>query len=226
MKRVLPLMAGALILSGCTMSLRLSPQVPQLNSGPKIPMKVAVVVPAESRGFDQAEALPTSCFQMTTKPAPHGRIFVETVQGVLEQYFDQVAMLDGLPAPDDARLIFEATLTRVGLKAACLASPDFYATAEGTFRAVDRQGREIWRSTRTSAKDEEALPMTMAAMESYHVIMPKAMAKLASAWAFDLATSPMVRKLTAAERPARRAADASGAGSEPWWKQSGSDGKE
>jgi hypothetical protein len=215
------------------MTLHLAPQIPQVNSGQKVPIKVAVIVPESSRNLNQAAALPTGCFQMTTNPAPHGQIFVQTVQGIMEQYFDQVVMLDAPPAPKDAALVVEAALTGIGMKAACIASPDFYAEATGSFRAMDPQGHELWRDTRSSARESEGLPMAMA---PYHTIMPKAMADLVSYWATDLVMSPAVRGALpdqSDERPARRArqtddsspSNGSGGAATPWWQQSGSDDK-
>jgi len=227
MKKWLPLTAVVLALGGCTMTLKLAPQIPQVNNGQKVPMKVAVIVPEASRNISQATAFPTGCFQLSTNPAPHGQIFVQTVQGILDQYFDQVVMLDAPPAPKDAQLVVEAVLSGIGMKAACMASPDFYAEANGSFRAMDSSGHEIWRDTRTSARETQGMPM---AMGPYHAIMPKAMADLVAYWATDLVMSPAVREAQPDERPARRerpaeVSPASGGSDTPWWQKADSDGK-
>jgi hypothetical protein len=216
MKKIL-LLSAALATAGCTLNLQLQPQIPPATGGPKIPAKLALIVPASSREVTQAEALPTGCFNMTIAPAPHGEIFAQTMQGVFQQYFNQVVLIESLPAPADADVIAEATLTRIGVKFACLASSDFYAQAEGGFRMLDSQGRELWRSSRTSAKTSEGLPMSMG---PYQTIMPKAMAELASSWASDMAMAMNSRP--AAARPAERAPSAESAGSSgsaPWWQK-------
>ena len=209
---------AALSTSACTLNLNLVPEIPQSNYGPRIPMKVAVIVPQASRQITQAASLPTGCFTMAITPAPHGDIFVQTLQGVFGQYFDSVVMLENAPAPDDAQLVVEATLSSIGVKFACLASPDFYGEAKGTFRAVDSNGGELWRSGRTSSHVTDGLPMSMG---PYQTIMPKAMAALASSWASDIAMSSLVRgEAQPAARPVRRAApSAAPAAGDAWWKK-------
>lgn len=219
MKKWLALPVVSLGLGGCALTLSLSPQIPIVNIGNRAPLKVIVIVPQESRDLNQAKTLPSGiCVPLHTNPAPHGQIFLETVQGIMEQYFDQVIMLDTPPASSDAQLIVEATLTGIGVKTACDYSPAFYAEAQGTFRIIDSQGRETWRDPHTSARAQEAMPT--ATVAPYHTIMPKAMAALVSYWAADLAMTPVVRNA----QSQRSSKPAAGSVDEPWWKESGSDG--
>jgi hypothetical protein len=180
-------------------------------------MKVALIVPAATRGWTQTAALPTGCFgTLSFNPAPQGEIFAQTVLAVLQQKFDEVVAIDALPAPADARLIVEATLSAIGIKPACPISPEFFAEADGALRVLNPDGSERRRSIHTSARDEE--PMPVMSMDSYHAITPKAMANLASDWANELAQA------AAAQRPqpdetSGRAPDAQTPGSKPWWQK-------
>ena len=185
-------------------------------------MKVAVIVPSASRQVTQAISLPTGCFAMSITPAPHGEIFAQTIQGVFAQYFDSVVLLDAAPAPSDAQLVVEATLSSIGVKFACLASPDFFGEAKGSFRALDSNGAELWRSGRNSSHVTDGLPMTMG---PYQTIMPKAMSALAASWASDLAMSSLVRgeaqpaATRSYQRPAPTPAAATTGGGDSWWKK-------
>jgi hypothetical protein len=214
--RWLPSIALALSLGGCTMSLNLSPQIPLVNNGPKAPLKVAVIVPQASRDFNQAATFPAGCISLHTGPAPHGQIFLQTVQGILEEYFEQVVILDAPPGPNDAQLTVEAVLTGIGMKTACDVSPEFYAEAKGSFRTLDSQGRETWRDPHGSARVSESMPGDVG---PYHSIMPKAMAALVSSWAADLMMSPVVRNA----QPQSVTSPSGSRTDTPWWKQSGSD---
>ena len=208
------LLSAALATAGCTLNLQLQPQLPPPNPGPRVPMKVALIVPSATRELTQTTLLPTGCFGLTINPAPQGEIFAQTVQGVLAQAFDQVVAISGLPAPADADLIVQATLSSIGVKPACLASPAFYGEAVGSLSTLDSDGRETWRSARTSARAEEGLPM---GPSEYQTIMPKAMTNLASAWASELAIYVAARRparVHSAENPA-----ASAPGSAPWWQK-------
>lgn len=218
MTRILVLSALAAAAAGCTIEMKVAPQVPPPNNAPKIPIKVAVVVPPSTRQITRVEELQNPCIGFTLGQSPEGDVFARTVEGVLRNYFREVVSLSAPPASGGAEIVVEAVMTRVGIKPACGVSPDMYALAEGSFRALGRDGREVWKSGRSSARAEGP----NFDWGNYATLTPKAMAALATGWADDLAVSPLVR----GERDARPsesfdgdspAPAAAGGEQKPWW---------
>jgi hypothetical protein len=215
MTKIFILLLAVVATSGCVLEMKIAPQIPPPSNGLKFPIKVAVVVPASTRQITATEELQNSCIGGTLAPSPEGDVFARTVEGVLRNYFQDVVSLSALPAPADAQIVVEAVMTRIGIKPACGDSPTMNAIAEGSFRALGSDGRELWRSGHTSGRAEGGMDMS-----NYDTLTPKAMAALATDWANDLAGSALVRgarEPQSAESSESAAPAPAAAGEKPWW---------
>ena len=190
--RLLPLAPLALA-GACTFNLRAAADVPQINtSAARLPGTVAVYIPAATRELSDTVLEPTGCWGLPKMvPQPYGQVFEDTLRGILSQYFDKVETVPSLPAPSDARLVLEASLSRVSLRFACPASPGFFGTATGSLRVLGPDGTERWRSFKTVHRNE--LPLPMFSMKPYTKIIPGAISGLVSSWASELSMAPFAR---------------------------------
>jgi hypothetical protein len=179
--------------AACAMNLRVQPEVPQINTAAtRWPGKVAVLIPAATRDLSQTALEPSACWGVTKiSPQPYGQVFAETLRGILGQYFENVVTVENPPAPADARLVLEASLEHVSIKLPCGISPAFFATAQGSLRALGPDGSERWRVSRTSQRNDQRMPMF--SMEPYHKIVPETIASLVSGWATELSMAAFAR---------------------------------
>jgi len=75
----LSMLAAASASGGCATTLQLQPQIPPSNGEPRMPMKVALLVPPATRGLTETALLPTGCLGgLSFNPAPQGEIFAQT----------------------------------------------------------------------------------------------------------------------------------------------------
>jgi hypothetical protein len=190
--RLLPLALLAAA-SACTFNLRAAAHVPQINtSSARLPGKVAVLIPGPTRALAETGQEPTGCWGVPKVTSqPYGQVFEDTLRGVLGQYFETVEIIPFLPAPADARLTLEAVLSRVSLRFACPASPEFFGTASGSLRVLGPEGKERWRSFKTHHRYDSQLSVW--SMKPYYKLIPGAIAGLVTAWASELSMAPFAR---------------------------------
>ncbi|TAN60315.1 MAG: caspase family protein, partial [Magnetospirillum sp.] len=121
---------------------------------------VALVVPSGTRTLRTPALLPTGC--MTggfSIDADYGGTFAQAVRDRLGRMFTTVVEVGSTAQAGAYPLVFEAELAQVGYKLGCLISPDTYVLIKGGLRALDSQGREIWRSETQSKRQDMDLLM-------------------------------------------------------------------
>jgi hypothetical protein len=77
-------------------------------------------------------------------------VFVKTTEELFSKLYERVDLLRDRPSGGDQEAVFEAELTGLGVAPACPMQPNATYKAEGTLRAVDRHGAELWRSRITA----------------------------------------------------------------------------
>ena len=116
-------------------------------------IRVALVIPEQTRTMQTGRDLPGACLGgIQLMPTPYGETFVNVMRDRFTRIFARVDVVPGLQAASGSDATFEATLTDVGHLFGCLIAPDAYAEVKGGLRALDADGREIWRSRTATAR--------------------------------------------------------------------------
>jgi hypothetical protein len=77
------------------------------------------------------------------------------------------------------------------MKLGCLANPEAYALAEGTFRALDANGKEVWRSTLTSKRNDTGIIQSIGGVDQkIGTDLSTAVGLLVSEWVQELQRYP------------------------------------
>jgi len=159
--RALLVLAVAFVLAAC----EVRPQLELVNSNLYISQKkeisVAVVIPESTRNFSTAIDIPGGCLgSIIFVPATYGETFQQLINDRFSRVFDTVRIIPSLAMADNDDAVFEATLTEVGERFGCLASPDAFVRIKGGLRALNEDGKELWRSGR--GQHQESVGMLVA----------------------------------------------------------------
>lgn len=181
--------AAGLVLAACitiSPSLQTTPSV--VASGERRPLSVAVVVPDAARGFNKAHEIQGACFSGGAgfAPAPYGQQLAATVEDRFKRLFETVTVIDASAPRDRYDALFEIGITDVGFQFGCLMAPQQMGQVTGSFRAIDPDGREMWRSQTTVGS--ETVPFTMI-FDPNSVVggaISQAAGKLADSWAREV----------------------------------------
>ncbi|MCX5828246.1 MAG: hypothetical protein NTV58_09645 [Deltaproteobacteria bacterium] len=177
--------------AGPQRNIQLQAELPDTAMLEKSPLKVALYIPDSTRNYTQATEIKSRCgfHDRGWAPARYGEVFAETAQGTLSQVFQKVTPI-GRPVEGGHDLIIQAELNELGYKPGCRPDPATYFVLKGTFRAVDTNGVEIWRSPLTSKKVEASIG------ERYKLdtIIPGAIASMVGSWTQQLLTAPEIKK--------------------------------
>ncbi len=182
------------IFSGCAgpqSNIQLQAELPDTAMLEKSPLKVALYIPESTRNYTQATEIQSRCgfHDRGWASARYGGVFAETVQGTLSQVFQKVTPI-GRPVEGGHDLIIQAELNELAYKPGCRPDPVTYFVVNGTFRAVDANGIEVWRSPLTSKKVEASIG------ERYklNTIIPGAIASMVGSWTQQLLAAPEIKK--------------------------------
>ncbi len=192
-KGMLTLCIGFLLTGCVTIRPDLKPTTPPMFVAKKAPLKVAVIVPPSSRSVTTLTRIPTACMDSSAKfeAAQYGTVFEQTVMDVLSRMYEQVEPMQAIPPESDHNAILEVSLTKVGMKLGCMANPESYTLAEGTFRALDANGKEVWRSTLTSKRNDVGLIQSIGGIDQkIGTDLSTAIGLLVSEWVQELQRYP------------------------------------
>jgi hypothetical protein len=135
------------VLMGCVVVVPAeSPDPPPLVVAAKIPLKVALVIPESTRAFSHTTDLPGPCIGGAIHFTAYGVVLEQSAKDIFSSLFEEVTVVRESLQAVQAEAILEVTMTKFGSKFACRISPYFTLMPEGTFRAIDRRGTEVWRS--------------------------------------------------------------------------------
>jgi hypothetical protein len=152
---VLPLLAGA-----CAVAPTMEVMPSAVSAARRHQAAVALAVPAETRTLRVPTLLPTGCLTGGfTIDADYGGTFARAVRERLAAMFSEVVEVGSGPRAGTYPLTFEAEMSQVGYKLGCMVSPETYVQIKGSLRAVDGQGREVWRADTQSKRQNLDLMM-------------------------------------------------------------------
>ncbi|MDI6687378.1 MAG: hypothetical protein QME06_04060 [Desulfobacterales bacterium] len=151
----------------------------------KLPLKAALYIPESTRNYTQPTDVSRGCLAMHVT-GRFGQIFAETVEGTLKQVFEDLTIVRR-PAAGTYDILVEADMTEYIYKAGCMGNPGSYGIVNGHIRALDGNGREIWRSKETSKRSSFT--------GLWEVFVPESITSLVGAWAQELTSQPQIRQL-------------------------------
>jgi hypothetical protein len=175
-------------LSGCAYHADLAnvkPQFPDAAILDKLPLKAAVYISESTRNYTQPTDVSRGCLAMHVT-GNFGQIFAGTVEGTLQQVFEDLTVVKQRAA-GAYDIIVEADMTEYIYKAGCMGNPGSYGIVKGNIRALDANGREIWRSKETSKRSSFT--------GSWQEFVPESMTSLIGTWAQELTSQPQIRQL-------------------------------
>jgi hypothetical protein len=175
-------------LSGCAYNADLTDVTPQLPDAAildKLPLKAAVYIPESTRNYTQPTDVSSGCLAMHVT-GNFGQLFAGTVEGTLKQVFEDLTVVRQ-PAAGAYDILVEADMTEYIYKAGCMGNPGSYGIVKGNIRALDTNGREIWRSKETSKRSGFT--------GSWQEFVPESMTSLVGTWTQDLTSQPQIRQL-------------------------------
>jgi hypothetical protein len=182
------LVAVSATLSGCAYYADLAqsrPQLPDTMILDKLPLKAALLIPESTRNYTQPTDVSSGCLAMHVT-GNFGQLFAGTVEGTLKQVFDDLTVVRQ-PAPGAYDILVEADLKEYVYKAGCMGNPGSYGIVKGNIRALDGNGREIWRSKETSKRSNFT--------GSWEEFVPESMTALVGSWAQELTSQPQIRQM-------------------------------
>jgi hypothetical protein len=164
---------------------KVKPQLPDAAILDKLPLKAAVFIPESTRNYTQPTDVSRGCLAMHVT-GNFGQIFAGTVEGMLKQVFDDLTVVRQ-PAAGAYDILVEADMTEYVYKAGCMGNPGSYGIVKGSIRALDTNGREVWRSKETSKRSSFT--------GSWQDFVPESMTSLVGTWTQELTSQPQIRQL-------------------------------
>ena len=181
-------------LSGCmTITPDLKPRYPQMVVGNKIPMKIALMTAPASRNVTTVTVLPSPCLgSVTWQPVNYGSFFEQTAKDLLSRVYEQVDVVQSVQAGSNYHAILEVSLEKIANRSGCPASPGSYIKIDGTLRALDVSGREIWKSGLNANKADHDWVTFKGGSgdEWYGQVVATAMSALVVSWMEELGKFP------------------------------------
>jgi len=196
MKKILFLAFVFLVSSvfcGFAKDFQLQSELPDTMILDKSPLRVALYISESTRNYTEGTRLKDGCGFAARGLAPnrYGEIFAETVQGTLSQVFKEVTIVKH-SAAEGNDLIIQAEFTELAYKIGCRPDPVGYFILKGTFRALDKNGAEIWHSNLMSRKVESPIELRY----KYEKVIPSAMATLIGDWTKELLAVPQIQAMS------------------------------
>lgn len=175
-------------LFGCAYNADLTnskPELPDTVILDKLPLKAALYIPESTRNYTEPTDVSRGCLAMHVT-GPFGQIFAGTVEGTLEQVFENLTIVKK-PAAGAYDILVQADMTEYVYKAGCMGNPGSYGIVKGNIRVLDGNGREIWRSKETSKRSSFT--------GRWQDFVPESMTSIVGTWAQELTSQPQIRQL-------------------------------
>lgn len=184
-----PALAGIAVVACVTVAPTLQTTPSLTTIGDRRPLSVAVVVPDSMRTFNQAHEIPGHCFTggIGFAPTPYGQQLATTVEDRLKKVFESVTLIDGAAPHDKYDAVFETAISDVGFQFGCLIAPQQTGRVTGSFRAIDMDGRELWRSSTTVGSHDVPFAMVFDMNPLIGTAISQATGQLADSWAREVA---------------------------------------
>ncbi len=153
-------LGAVFLVTGCEVAPQMELVSSNLYVSDRKPVAAAIVVPPASRRFSTARDLPSGCLgTITFQPAPYGENFEQAVRDRFSRIFETVAVVPTLATTEHSDIFFEATISDIGQRFGCPISPEAFVDVKASLRALDADGRELWRSATTSHRYNTGLLM-------------------------------------------------------------------
>ena len=163
--RILVPVAASMLLAACITvapTLKTTPSITSMGSE-RLPLEVGVIVSEQVRAFNVAHEIPGACISGGVQFAPvsYGQQLQGTLQDRFARLFERVAFVD--PAADRSSFdaVFELGISDVGFRFGCLVAPQQFGEVTASLRAIDGDGREMWRSATTKGRGDAPFVMAM-----------------------------------------------------------------
>lgn len=188
--KILFILAITTVIAAC----EVRPQLELVNSNIYVSEKkdiaVAVVIPDSTRTFATAIDIPGGCLgDIKFIPATYGETFQQLINDRFSRVFQSVKIVPSIAMTKDSEAVFEATLSEVGQRFGCLASPNAFVRIKGALRALDQDGNDLWRSGRNQYQHNVGLLMSNIDLEVGRDIST-ALSKLVDEWTQELLRLP------------------------------------
>ena len=191
--RIFPCMAIVLLLTACVGQINpiLKKEMPGMEIGSKIPLKVALFIPEASRKLTVIEH--PGCIDSIT-PAPFGEFFQDSAREVFSRVFSEISSIQSMYEAERGEFdaVLEATLRNLDWAFACaLDNPNHHINAQGSLRVMDRKGKVVWQSKKTDqAYRTPHVSNVKNLNEDVGEYISKAILLLNEGWAGELINSP------------------------------------
>lgn len=198
-------------------NLHTAPTTTFVSADSRRPLSVGVVMSDQTRAFSQAHELPTECITggIGFAPTPYGQTLETALRDSLGRVFDTVAMIRPADPRDGYDALFEAELSDVGFRFGCMISPAQFGEVRGSLRALDAEGREVWRSATVSGRGDVGFQMAFDFGPIVGDAVSKALGQMVDGWTRDVASAEVERYAVLKPAPGRQFARRTGGGRAP-----------
>ena len=205
--RMVVMVLGSVLVAACitvSPTLKTTPTVASVGNE-RLALEVAVIVPEPVRGFNTAHEIPGACISggIQFAPVSYGQQLQGTLQDRFARLFERVAFID--PAADRSSFdaVFELGISDVGFRFGCMIAPQQYGQVTASLRAIDDEGREMWRSPTTNARSDAPFVMAIDFNPIIGDAVSQAIGKIVDNWTREVAGMDEDRYAMGAS-PARR----------------------
>jgi hypothetical protein len=178
------------LLMGCVTGPVVEPIIPPLAVSSKIPLRVALVIPESTHAFSKTDHFGVCGGGGVGDFTAYGAVLEQSAKDIFSSLYEDVTLVRESIQGLQSDAILEMTMTKFSYKWPCPASAGVWLMPEGTFRAIDRRGIEVWRSQTTSRKLEIANEWHNTEEKQTQRIS-SAIANLVTKWAEEISRVPI-----------------------------------
>jgi hypothetical protein len=178
------------LLAGCVGGPVVEPAIPPLVVSSKIPLRVALVVPESTRTFSKTNHIGPCGSGGVRDFAAYGAVLEQSVRDIFSSLFEEVTVVRETIQGFGSDATLEVTMSKFSYKWPCPLSPGVWLMPEGTFRAIDRRGIEVWRS-QTTSRELEIANEWHNTEEKQTSRISSAIANLVTKWAQEISRVPI-----------------------------------
>ena len=143
-------------------TLKTTPTITSVGSE-RLALEVGVIVSESVRTFNVAHEIPGACISggIQFAPVSYGQQLQGTLQDRFSRLFERVAFIDPSTDRSSFDAVFELGISDVGFRFGCMIAPQQFGEVTASLKAVDADGREMWRSATTKGHGDAPFVMTM-----------------------------------------------------------------
>ncbi|MBT3358910.1 MAG: hypothetical protein HN403_04700 [Rhodospirillales bacterium] len=159
---LVPVLASVLVAACITVAptLKTTPSITSVGSQ-RLPLEVGVIVSEQVRAFNVAHEIPGACISggIQFAPVSYGQQLQGTLQDRFARLFERVAFVDPSADRSSFDAVFELGISDVGFRFGCMIAPQQFGEVTASLRAIDDDGREMWRSATTKGRGDAPFVM-------------------------------------------------------------------